>query len=187
MSRRSRKFGQPASNGPHPKWSRRQHISLFARCYLEERLIEFLKEHSDTLRTPDRVEFAQKIDSFWTPWTRDVFPLLLPRKKWNEEKQNDPVDDCVSANSWWNFWNVGWVISVYPRKETLVRNVKVKTRSGEYDRPITKISVIYRAEGYCDDDERRWKLMPSLGQQVFYCMTVAKKMTFVFISFLLTQ
>lgn len=68
---------------------------MFARCYLEEFDLEFLKEHSDTLRTPDRVEFVQKIDSFWTHWIRDVFPSLLPRKKCYEEKQNVRVDDFV--------------------------------------------------------------------------------------------
>ncbi len=31
-----------------------------------------------------RVEFLQQIlDSFWKRWTRDVFPCLVPRKKWN--------------------------------------------------------------------------------------------------------
>ena len=49
-------------------------------------------------------------------------------------------------------WNVGRVVSVYPGQDGKVRNVKVKTRSGEYDRPITKIAVIYPAEGYTDDD-----------------------------------
>lgn len=31
-----------------------------------------LKDHSDTLTTPHRVEFVQKIDLFWTHRTRDV-------------------------------------------------------------------------------------------------------------------
>ena len=32
----------------------------------------------------ERVEFVQGIiDSFWRRWTRDVFPSLFPRKKWN--------------------------------------------------------------------------------------------------------
>ena len=41
---------------------------------------------------------------------------------------------------------------MYPRKDGKVRNVKVKTRTGEYQRPITKIAVIQAAEGY-DKDE----------------------------------
>ena len=49
-------------------------------------------------------------------------------------------------------WNVGRVVSVYPGQNGRVRNVKVKTRTGEYESPITKIAVIYPAEGYGDDD-----------------------------------
>ena len=43
-----------------------------------------------------RVEFVQKIvESFWRRWTRDVFPLLVPRRKWNVEKRNVRVNDIV--------------------------------------------------------------------------------------------
>ena len=40
------------------------------------------------------------------------------------------------------------VIEVYPGTDGRVRNVKVKTPAGEYSRPVTKIAVIYPAEGY---------------------------------------
>ena len=50
-------------------------------------------------------------------------------------------------------WNVGRVVSVYPGQDGKVRNVKVKTRTGEYERPITKIAVIYPAEGYEELDK----------------------------------
>lgn len=43
-----------------------------------------------------RVEYVQKIiDSFWKHWSRDVFPSLVPRKKWQVEKQNARPDDIV--------------------------------------------------------------------------------------------
>ena len=103
-----------------------------------------------------RVEFVQKIiDSFWNRWTRDVFPSLLPRKKWNAEKRNVRVDDFVmvqTPNAVRGNWNVGRIVNVYPGQDGKVRNVKVKTRTGEYERPITKIAVIYPAEGYGDDE-----------------------------------
>ena len=47
-------------------------------------------------------------------------------------------------------WCIGRVAQVYPGKDGHVRNVKVKTATGEYRRPITKIVVIYPAEGYED-------------------------------------
>ena len=45
-------------------------------------------------------------------------------------------------------WTIGRVIEVYPGTDGRVRNVKVKTPAGEYSRPVTKIAVIYPAEGY---------------------------------------
>ena len=45
-------------------------------------------------------------------------------------------------------WNVGRIVEVYPGQDGKVRNVRVKTHTGEYQRPITKIAVIQPAEGY---------------------------------------
>ena len=50
----------------------------------------------ETKNPRKRVEFIQKnLDSFWKRWTRDVFPLLVPRKKWNSERRNVRVNDVV--------------------------------------------------------------------------------------------
>ena len=45
-------------------------------------------------------------------------------------------------------WNVSRIVEVYPGQDGKVRNVRVKTRTGEYQRPITKIAVIQPAEEY---------------------------------------
>ena len=45
-------------------------------------------------------------------------------------------------------WTLGRITKVYPAPDGNVRNLKVKTSNGEYDRPVTKIAVIYPAEGY---------------------------------------
>jgi transposase InsO family protein len=101
-----------------------------------------------------RVEYVQKIvDSFWKRWTRDTFPSLVPRKKWDAQRRNVRVDDVVNiadSNAVRGKWCVGRVMQVYPGKDGQVRNVKVKTTTGEYRKPITKIVVIYPAEGYED-------------------------------------
>ena len=99
-----------------------------------------------------RVEFVQKIvDSFWKRWTRDVFPSLILRKRWNAEHQNVRVGDFVmveSPNAIRGSWNIGRIVNVYPGQDGKVRNVRVKTHTREYERPITKIAVINPAEGY---------------------------------------
>ena len=108
----------------------------------------------ESINPRHRVEFVQKIvDTFWRRWTRDVFPSLVPRKKWNAEKRTVRVDDIVimeDSNSVRGNWTIGRNINVYPGKDGRVRNVKIKTSTLEYKRPITKIVIIYPAEGYED-------------------------------------
>lgn len=105
----------------------------------------------DTRNPRRRVEFVQKIvDSFWKRWTRDVFPALVPRKKWHVEKRNVQVNDIVTVaeqNAVRGKWAVGRIIEVYPGPDGRVRNVKVRTATGEYSRPVTKIAVIHPVEG----------------------------------------
>lgn len=105
----------------------------------------------DTRNPRKRVEFVQRIvDSFWKRWTRDVFPTLVPRKKWHVENRNVAVDDIVTVadqNAVRGKWAVGRVTKVHPGADGRVRNVTVKTAAGEYSRPVTKIAFIHPAEG----------------------------------------
>ena len=101
------------------------------------------------------VEFIQRIvDSFWKRWARDVFPTLIPRKRWHTERRNVRVGDVAVLSDENKVirgrWTICRVIEVYPGPDGRVRNVKVKTAESEYQRPITKIAVIYPAEGYED-------------------------------------
>ena len=82
------------------------------------------------------------VDSFWKRWSRDVLPALVTRKAWHTEKRNVEVDAIRGR------WTIGRVIEVYRAADGRVRNVKVKTPAREYSRPVTKIAVIYPAEGY---------------------------------------
>ena len=107
---------------------------------------------NDTKNPRRRVEFVQKIvDSFWHRWSRDVLPALVTRKAWHTERRNVEVDDLVvmaDNNAIRGKWTIGRVIEVHPGTDGRVRNVKVKTPAGEYSRPVTKIAVIYPAEGH---------------------------------------
>ena len=47
-------------------------------------------------------------------------------------------------------WNVGRILQVFPEPDGLVRDVEVKRGSGTNMRPITKICIIYPAEGFAD-------------------------------------
>ncbi|XP_041467176.1 uncharacterized protein LOC121417521 [Lytechinus variegatus] len=108
----------------------------------------------ETANPRHRVELVQRIvDSFWHRWTRDVLPLLTPRRKWNTDRRNIRVDDVVmmtDSNAVRGKWTIARVVQVYPGQDGKIRNVKVKTLNAEYRRPITKIALIYPAEGYED-------------------------------------
>ena len=84
----------------------------------------------ETRNPRKRVEFVQKIvDSFWRHWTRDVFPLLVPRKKWNTSRRNVQVDDFVMVaepNTVRGKWIIERMIHVHPGQDGRVRNIKVK-------------------------------------------------------------
>lgn len=80
-----------------------------------------------------------------------MFPSLIPRKKWKTEKRNVQVDDFVivkTPNAIRGNWNIGRMINVYPGQDGKFSNVRVKTDTGEYDRPVTKILVVHSADGY---------------------------------------
>ena len=91
------------------------------------------------------------MDSFWKKWARHVLPHLVLRKKWHVQKRNVAVDDYVivaDSNAVHGKWNAGRVLKVFPGEDGLVRNMRVKTATGRYTRPITKICMIYPAEGF---------------------------------------
>ena len=106
----------------------------------------------ETRNPRHRYEFCQKIvNSFWQNWYRDVFPHLVPRKKWHTSQRNVQIDDFVlikDQNPVRGNWTKGRVVDVFPGNDSKVRNVKVKTVKGTYERPITKIVVLYPVEGY---------------------------------------
>ena len=99
-----------------------------------------------------RVEFVQKIvESFWKRWHRDVLPALIPTKKWHVDRRNVREGDIVTMsdnNAIRGKWIIGRTPEVFPGQDGRVRNVRVKTPTGIYSRPITKIAVIQPAEGY---------------------------------------
>ena len=76
---------------------------------------------------------------------------MVPRKKWNTGNRNARVDDFIivaDPSAIRGTWMRGRVTQVFPGEDGLMRNVKVKTGTGSYLRPITKICAIHPAEGF---------------------------------------
>lgn len=89
---------------------------------------------------------AQRLaDMFWQRWLKEVFPDLLPRKKWNEEQTPLQVGDLVlvvDPESPRNVWPKGVIQQVYPGKDGRTRVVEVKTKTGIWRRSAARVAPI---------------------------------------------
>jgi hypothetical protein len=90
--------------------------------------------------------FSQQLaDEFWTRWIRHYLPVLTKRTKWFEDEEEVKINDIViliDDTAPRNAWRRGKVTSVHPGVDCKVRSVTVKTATGEYKRPVTKVAVI---------------------------------------------
>ena len=67
------------------------------------------------------------------------------------EKRNFCVGDFVlTKEGTVGQWARGRLSGVLPGADEIVRNVKVKTTTGVYEKPITKIVVLLLVESYSD-------------------------------------
>jgi hypothetical protein len=84
-------------------------------------------------------------DLFWSRWIKEYLPSLQARPKWLTVKQNLKLNDLVllvDNNLPRGRWNLGRIVETYPGKDDLVRTVKVKTKAGEFVRPIQKLCML---------------------------------------------
>jgi len=89
-----------------------------------------------------------RASEFWICWLKYFAPTLPPRNKWFRKRENVQVGELVleltqTARSQ---WQMALIIDTYPGKDGLTRKVKIKTQSGEYDRPIHKLCLIATRE-----------------------------------------
>ena len=90
-----------------------------------------------------------RVNEFWKCWMRYFAPNLLPRNKWFHTRENVEADDLVlelDPNQKRSRWNLARVVATYPGNDGLVRKARIKTQSGEYDRPIHKLCLIATKE-----------------------------------------
>jgi len=67
---------------------------------------------------------------------------MLPRNKWFQKRESVKISDLVlelNPNRKRSQWEMVLITNTYPGKDGLVRKVRIRTRNGEYDRPIHKL------------------------------------------------
>ena len=94
-------------------------------------------------------EFVQTlVNYFWRRFIREYLVTLMRRPKWQRKERQISVGDLVllvDFNAPRGKWNLALVKDVYPGSDGVVRNVLVKTASGEYKRSVQKCCVICEA------------------------------------------
>ena len=96
---------------------------------------------SNRLRRWQQVQaFSQHI---WRRWQQEYLHLLQQRSKWNTPQDNLKIGDLViihNSNSPRLHWKMGRISGVSPGKDGIVRVVHLKTATGNYSRPATRVS-----------------------------------------------
>ena len=82
---------------------------------------------------------------WWKRWMREYLPMLQITQKWTQERRNAAIGDLVLLSDDAKIrghWPLGRITNTYPGNDGLVRSVDVKTSTGIYRRPITKLCLL---------------------------------------------
>ena len=85
-------------------------------------------------------------DLFWKRWIHEYLPSLTRRTKWHQPAEPIKVDDVVilvDKNLPRGSWPRGRVTVVYPGRDNIIRVVDVKTATGTFRRPVSKLCVLH--------------------------------------------
>ena len=84
-------------------------------------------------------------NQFWRKWLKFYLPELQRRSKWVNPVENIAIGDLVllsDENTPRNLWPLAIVKDVIFGRDGLVRSIKVKTRTTEFVRPVTKVILL---------------------------------------------
>ena len=91
----------------------------------------------------------QMVQHFWKRWSNEYLVNLQQRHKWATKRDNVNLNDLVLIKDETlppMKWKLGRVIQLHPGHDECVRVVTVRTGTGEFKRPITKICPLLDAE-----------------------------------------
>ena len=104
--------------------------------------------YEDTNNTHKRFQYVQTlVNNFWKRFITEYIPKLIAtgRSKWQKKESQIKKDDIVlivENNVPRGKWNLGRVLEVFPGKDGIVRNVRLKTENGELKRSIQKCCIL---------------------------------------------
>ena len=100
-------------------------------------------DNADTRRRWKQVQYLA--DVFWRRWSQEYLTTMQQRQKWFKERKNFKIRDIVvivDPTSPRASWPLARIIETKPDSKGLVRSVKLKTKTGILERPVTKICLL---------------------------------------------
>ena len=110
-----------------------------------EALPDYSFKYADSMSSLRRWHLCQAlIHHFWKRWSREYVTHISRFTKWHHPTRNIKIGDLVIVceDSLPTKWPLARVIEVHPGRDGLVRVATVKTSTGIYTRPITKLALI---------------------------------------------
>lgn len=107
----------------------------------------FTKEDPYSRRRWKQIQYLT--DIFWKRWCKEYLTQLQERQRWFSTGRNFAVGDIVmivDETSPRNSWPLGRVVETFPDRKGLVRQVKVRTKSSELCRPVTKLCLLHESD-----------------------------------------
>ena len=108
---------------------------------------QFQKDDIYARRRWRQVQYMSNL--FWKRWVKEYLPQLQERQKWSNIKRNFTpgdlviiVDDTAPRNS----WLTGKIEEAILDRRGLVRQLRIKTKTGFLNRPITKVCLLQETE-----------------------------------------
>jgi len=89
------------------------------------------------------------VSHFWRRWSREYITQLGRVSKWHRPTRNMSVGDLVLVRDTSPLpteWPLARVTAVHPGKDGLVRVATIKTNTGIYTRPVTKLTLLLPSE-----------------------------------------
>ncbi|KAJ0176915.1 hypothetical protein K1T71_007287 [Dendrolimus kikuchii] len=92
-------------------------------------------------------------DMFWTRWLREYLPTLAPRDDVRRREESIRVGDVVIIADGLlprNVWPRGQIERTYRGPDNIIRSADVRTRGGIFRRPVRRLIVLTRRDGFED-------------------------------------
>ena len=86
---------------------------------------------------------------FWRRWQEEYLTSLWKYSEWRKPNKNLEIGDVVvlrEGNTMPSQWPIARIVEVHQGRDGLVRVVKLRTESGVYTRPLTKVALLLPCE-----------------------------------------